>query len=547
MSTIVQTYGDGTKEIYLKHEELGQGGFATVYRVTNQKTNRDYAIKVIPKERYEGPNGKKAFEKLKNEIKIQRILNHPNIVKSYGSFSDDFNYYIILEYCPNKSVKELLRNSPTGYLSESVTRRILLEVVEAIAYLHSKHVVHRDLKLENYMIGSDGNVKIADFGLSVILQDDDQLQYTFCGTPNYFSPELLQEGNKGYSYEVDIWAIGVSAFTMLTGHTPFEGERKSITYENIKNCDYHFPSYIPISPLAKNFIKTIFEIDPDIRPTAIDLLGHKFLTTTTDKEQVCLIKKNVTTYTSNQSENSSSARYYNFHANISGHIRPKFPLPTRDVKKYNNNNSNSNAFHSNVISSVTSEQLFNLPRSAVSRYLINGKDLGYLLANGIVGACFTDHSRMVMDPNEDFIQYYRNYGLNLKIIDLDDYDSKKSKKDKLYDKISLIKKFAKTLKKTTSLYDLPTIDFDTTSTLNYIKYYKIVDDTIIFRFNDKNVQVNFNDHKKLFIFWDTKQMCLVRNIKDKCALLNLNDVVNMNPKTDEYKKLIAAKNLMSQL
>lgn len=164
-------------------------------------------------------------------------------------------------------------------MTEQETKKILKDVVNGVEYLHKNHIIHRDLKLTNYMIGSDGKVKLADFGLSTILNHDDEKRYTICGTPAYTSPELLQDINKGHSYEVDVWAIGVSAFTMLTGHHPFEGKKKSITFENIKNCDYDFPPNVTISLNARDFITTIFKVDPKWRPSASELMKHPFLTT----------------------------------------------------------------------------------------------------------------------------------------------------------------------------------------------------------------------------------------------------------------------------
>ena len=159
--TITYNREDGTKNIFVCHEKLGHGGFAAVYRVTIQNTNKAYAIKVIPKERFESAKGKISIEKWKNEIKIQKNLFHQNVVKSKISFSDDFNYYIALEYCPGKSIREYLRNSENGRLSEPETRKILNDVIEGLIFLHNHQIIHHDLKLENFLIGADGKVKIA--------------------------------------------------------------------------------------------------------------------------------------------------------------------------------------------------------------------------------------------------------------------------------------------------------------------------------------------------------------------------------------------------
>lgn len=275
--TIVHARHDGTKDVYERHEELGRGGFASVYRVTNKKTNQEFAMKIISKDKYDNdPNGK-MLEKLMNEISLQKSLNHQNILKSYGSFKDAFNYYIVLEYCPGKSVKELLRKSENGRLTEDEAKRILRDVVMGVVYLHNHKVIHRDLKLENFMIGADGKIKIADFGISRRLSYADEKRFSICGTPQYLSPELLQTTNTGHSYEVDIWAIGVCAYTMLTGRQPFDAGVKKLTYEAIKSCNYQFPSTIPLSAAAKDFIQVVLKINPKKRPNAIDLANHKFL------------------------------------------------------------------------------------------------------------------------------------------------------------------------------------------------------------------------------------------------------------------------------
>ena len=259
--------------IYKRQEELGHGGFATVFRITDTSDNKDYALKVVPKERITKP---KSLEKMKSEIAIQSSLHHPNIVQSYHSFEDALNYYIILEYCPGRSVRDIIKKQKR--ISEPEVSRMLKDVIEGVLYLHDNRIIHRDLKLENFLIGADGKIKIADFGLSAKLDYDDQKKFTVCGTPNYLSPEILTSASKGHSYEVDIWAIGVCAFAMLTGHPPFESNRKNLTYEYIRNCQYRFPSDIPLSHEARDFIKSILQIRPERRPNAQDLMVHPFIT-----------------------------------------------------------------------------------------------------------------------------------------------------------------------------------------------------------------------------------------------------------------------------
>ncbi|KAK8845792.1 hypothetical protein M9Y10_020713 [Tritrichomonas musculus] len=273
--TIVYTHENGLKEVYIRHEELGRGKFATVYRVTVQGSSKVYAMKIISK-KFASSQGKLFLKDLKNEFIIQKKLNHPNIVRLKEYFSDEINYYVVLEYCPGKSIREYLKRSEKGYLSEPETRKILRDVIRGLVFLHSSNVIHHDLKIENFVIGLKGRVKIADFGLARILENEDDKQFLVAGTTYYLAPEIIQK--EPHSYEVDIWAMGVAAFIMLTGKPPFDGIKKENVYEKILDCDFHFPSNINISEEAKNFVTSILKIDPSKRPTAFDLFDHPFLT-----------------------------------------------------------------------------------------------------------------------------------------------------------------------------------------------------------------------------------------------------------------------------
>ncbi|KAK8880876.1 hypothetical protein M9Y10_003574 [Tritrichomonas musculus] len=632
---IIYTREDGTREVFISQEKLGHGGFAVVNRVIHQNTNKSYAMKVISKDRYSSSKSKASLEKLKNEMQIQKSLNHPNVVQSKISFSDEFNHYIILEYCPGKSVREYLRKSEKGYLSEPEVRKILSDVIQGLVYLHNHRIIHHDIKLENFLIGSDGKVKIADFGISSVLKDENEKKYTFCGTSSYLSPEIIQKENKGHSFEVDIWALGVSAFIMLTGQQPFDGRDKEIIYEKIKNCEYHFPITINLSNEAKDFIKSILRLDPHKRPTASDLVTHPFMTKL-DKDRVQLFRppqipqkvtpfipisyqkvqsltptnsfqkdpcfpsnqpsQNVQTFQKAQAP-SINAKVppppppppaNNVHdirnipvllrpltsVNVSG-LRtasigiPRAPSQNSDeyegpLKKLgiNNNNVNSeicnnslpcfyenNQSNSNLNSGV--KKTFSIPNTFVTKYCFHHDDLGYLLGDGTVGICFKDGSRIIFDPHEEFLQFYKNAFSSVEIIDLDDYttieNSSESSSDRIQKKILLVRKMAKSFKKMKNLYDMPVHQYDSSVQLHHVKHFLKRDDSILFKLNDKNVQVNFNDHKKLIIFWKINKMCIVRVLKEKCCLLDLSDVIGMNSNCDEFKKYKNAREMLAYL
>lgn len=577
--TILDLHEDGSTNVYVRHEELGHGGFAAVYRVTKKGTDFEYAMKVIPKSRYEGPQGQKLLEKLKNEIRIQRSLNHPNIVKSYNSFSDAFNYYMVVEYCSGHTVKELMQQQDTGHFTEEETKKILRDVIRGVVYLHNKKIIHRDLKLENFMVGSDGKIKIADFGVSRHLANDNEKRFSICGTPLYFSPELVQKSKEGYSYEVDIWTIGICAYGMLTGYAPFDlGERK-LTYEAIKRCNYRFPPYISISSDAKDFIHSILRVDPSQRPSAIDLLNHHFISYenslgseigNSTTQETCRYRCPCPLPNAINNQNGTQLAYKLRKMGI-----PRYHYKgIEECKHYDDNDSSDetetlkNTNFSSTSKTNQSESSyskdesvifpdFTIPNSFITRFCLHGKDIGYLLGDGSVGACFSDKSRMIMDPYENFIQFYESPFSSFEVLHLQNSlaksNSSNSSSSRLGEnsgistKIDLLKRFSRSMKKAHAFFTIPPAHYEEIEPLHIVKYWVKKNDDVLFKFNDKNIQVNFGDHIKLIILWEKKKMTLFRSITDNCHLFSLNDVINLNHKSNEYQRFHSAKKLLNEL
>eukprot|EP00483_Globobulimina_turgida_P007251 UN07265 len=158
----------------------------------------------------------------------------------------------------------------------------MLQILIAIKYLHSRFIIHRDLKLGNILLDKDLNIKICDFGLAAKLEFDSERKTTICGTPNYTAPEILNQrkSGAGHSYEVDIWSIGVIMFTLLTGKPPFETRNIKETYRRIKKIKYDFPinseKYISLN--AKNLISKIFTKEPTKRPNLLQIRNDLFFT-----------------------------------------------------------------------------------------------------------------------------------------------------------------------------------------------------------------------------------------------------------------------------
>lgn len=161
-------------------------------------------------------------------------------------------------------------------LTEPEVRFFMTQVIGGIRYMHTRRVIHRDLKLGNIFFDPEMNLKIGDFGLAAVLHADKDRKYTICGTPNYIAPEVLTGKTTGHSYEVDIWSIGVMLYALLIGKPPFQSKDVSLIYERIKTGDFHFPDDKPISREARTLIEDILSINPLKRPTLDEILEYDF-------------------------------------------------------------------------------------------------------------------------------------------------------------------------------------------------------------------------------------------------------------------------------
>lgn len=538
-TTIVSKRSSGQNVIYKRHEELGRGGFAAVYRVTNQSTCEDFALKAISRERVSKP---KSMEKIKSEISIQKSLNHPNILRSYDSFSDSLNYYIIIELCPGHSVKDMIKKQ--GKLSETETSRIIGDVLNGLCYLHDNRIIHRDLKPENFLVGSDGKIKIADFGLSAKLDYDDERKFTVCGTPNYLSPELLLAASKGHTYAVDIWTIGVCAFTMLTGHPPFETRGTKQTYEHIKAGQYRFPSSVNLSFEAVDFIKTILQINPELRPNAQELMRHPFISGNHIPKQP-YVKPIRKAYKLPEPQPVQIKR--------TRHIDPirHREDPLLGQRNYAPKVAAEPVYrrpNENVLNPDEKPKLPEtkaMPHYCVARFCDHSAKhgLGYLLIDGTVGACFNDLSRMIMDPHETFVQYYENQSTIIPEV-MSPHSPIESKK------LSILRKFSDLLKKTKSMYTLPIEHYRDTIPLHHVKYWSRNDDATLFRLEDKIVQVNFNDRTKIVYFPEFKKMIMVTSIKETGKMIPVEELSSSNKHCkliEEQKRFTVAKDMLAEM
>ncbi|KAM4727865.1 serine/threonine-protein kinase PLK3 [Anableps anableps] len=258
-----------TGRSYSKGKLLGKGGFARCYEMTDLSTNKMYAVKVIPQSRVSKPHQR---EKITNEIDLHRSLSHKHVVKFSHYFEDHDNIYIFLELCSRKSLAHIWKERRT--LTEPEVRYYLRQIISGLKYLHSRGILHRDLKLGNFFINENMELRLGDFGLAAKLETVEQRKKTICGTPNYLAPEVLNR--QGHSTESDVWSLGCVMYTLMCGNPPFETLDLKETYKCIKEVRYTLPS--TISPAAQKVISGILQKNPSDRLTLDQILNHEFFT-----------------------------------------------------------------------------------------------------------------------------------------------------------------------------------------------------------------------------------------------------------------------------
>jgi polo-like kinase 1 len=202
---------------------------------------------------------------LQTEIKIHRTLKHKHICEYKHFFEDRNNCYILLELCHNQSMNEMIRRRKR--LTEPEAAYYMLQIVEAVEYMHQTCVIHRDMKLGNLFLDKDLNIKVGDLGLATKLETPEEKRKTICGTPNYIAPEVIQgtKDTRGHSFEVDIWSMGVILYTLIVGKPPYEAKDVKSTYQRIISNQYDFPSQVPLSNDAKDLISLMLQSKPEDR------------------------------------------------------------------------------------------------------------------------------------------------------------------------------------------------------------------------------------------------------------------------------------------
>ncbi|XP_069672538.1 calcium/calmodulin-dependent protein kinase type II alpha chain isoform X14 [Periplaneta americana] len=259
---------------YELKEELGKGAFSVVRRCVQKSTGLEFAAKIINTKKLSARD----FQKLEREARICRKLQHPNIVRLHDSIQEENFHYLVFDLVTGGELFEDI--VAREFYSEADASHCIQQILESVNHCHQNGVVHRDLKPENLLLASKQKgaaVKLADFGLAIEVQGEQQAWFGFAGTPGYLSPEVLKK--EPYGKPVDIWACGVILYILLVGYPPFWDEDQHRLYAQIKAGAYDYPSpeWDTVTPEAKNLINQMLTVNPSKRITASEALKHPWI------------------------------------------------------------------------------------------------------------------------------------------------------------------------------------------------------------------------------------------------------------------------------
>jgi len=247
-------------------KQLGEGAFSTVYLAVNNEDFNRYAIKKI---NYDLVKSGGMEEQVHREISIMYKMDHPGLIKLYEVMKSPKAIYLVLELGDGGALFDILAND--GPLSEDVARKYFQQLIDALSYMHSLKATHRDLKPENLLLDSENNLKISDFGLSIMSHSTSSFLKTRCGTPNYVAPEVIfSDGYKGPS--VDVWSAGCILYVMFTASLPFDAPTLPELARKISTANISYPNSIPAQ--VRDLLRHIIVPKPEDRYTIADIKNH---------------------------------------------------------------------------------------------------------------------------------------------------------------------------------------------------------------------------------------------------------------------------------
>ena len=500
---------------FTKGKYLGSSGLAKVYEFMSIDTKQVVTSKIIPKSLL---SKARVHQKIRREIKIHRGLHHSNIVRFKEFLEDDQNLYVILEPCPNQSLKDLLRRRMR--LVELEVRYYLIQILSALRYMHEHKVVHRNIHLGNIFLNDKMQTKIGNLSFAAKLEFDSERKRIVCGTPNCIAPEMLE--GTGHSYEVDIWSLGVLLYTLLFGTQPFGTDSAQETYRRIKANAYSFPHQITVSADARDLISMILVSDPYERPSIGDMLGHPFLTKNSIPQFLpisTLVLPPSSIYMQQFDKNTADAELIATSRSVLQsrseeslqRARRATPRDTRGLVwpqrtgSAGSSGSGSESHMERIATTSAYSRVTGGPTIWVKKWVdLSWKyGLGYKLSNGCPGAYFNDKTKIVGDRKGNMFQYeYRSSGENRARVVTHQISHFPKELEK---KVGLLKNFRKKLMigGTSGATVLPLV---------FVKKWLVTLHAMIFFISNKTVQLYFRDKTELMICSNIKQVVYIDRI-----------------------------------
>jgi polo-like kinase 1 len=417
---------------------------------------------------------KNVARKVASEVAIHRAVAHRHVVRLQHCFEDDSNIYLLMDLCDGDSVYELAKRRPARRLAERDACRFAHQTALALSYLHSPecNVIHRDVKLANLFL-HQGAVKLGDFGLAAKLESASERKVTICGTPNYLAPEIIE--TTGYSFEVDVWALGVCLFAMVCGTPPFETSDVATTYRRIRANDYTFDPTIVLSAEVKSLVRRLLDPLPACRPTAAALGADAFLARCS--------APNTPTKTATTSMCSAPAVP----------VAPRSPLQPLVTNKP---------------ATPTRRIVLSAPAVAASPPLVERffdystkYGIGFALENGSFQACFNDLTRIVLFGAQ---LLYSDDVSTTTLCTIDDFPQS------LYKKVTLIKYFRDYLLEHGARERVPTTASAIDTLVAVTRFERHGKCDAAFHLSDGSVEVHANDESlRIRVAANRRVACIV--------------------------------------